>query len=129
MQIADTKVSLHSQLKSDFLERNEVHIHALQNAIQKDGLSGGMTSLVSLAFKKPTKQSCENDRQIIMEGKIDEDQRNKRKDIGSKKEGVTDLNISKDNKENVLNLKPYVPEGMTNHSLETFDQVYKILFV
>jgi len=39
------------------------------------------------------------------------------------------LNISKDNKENVLNLKPYVPKGMTNHSLETFDQVYKILFV
>lgn len=46
-------------MKNNFLENNEVHIHAPEGATPKDGPSAGITiatSLLSLAFDKPIKQ-------------------------------------------------------------------------
>jgi len=133
MQIAYTyaKAFLHSELKNDFLERNEVHIHAPEGATPKDGPSAGITiasSLVSLALKKPAKQNVGMTGELSLRGKVMKIGGIKEKILAAKREGINELIIPKDNEENVLDLKPYVTEGMTIHYVETFDEVYKILF-
>ena len=60
MQIAYTyaKSFLFTKLNNQFLERNEVHIHAPEGATPKDGPSAGVaitSALVSLALQKPIK--------------------------------------------------------------------------
>jgi len=133
MQIAYTyaKSYLHSQLKNDFLERNEVHIHAPEGATPKDGPSAGITiasSLVSLALKKPAKQNVGMTGELSLRGKVMKIGGIKEKILAAKREGINELIVPKDNEENVLDLKPYVTEGMKIHYVETYEEVYKILF-
>ena len=133
MQIAYTfaKTFLHDQLKNDFLENYEVHIHAPEGATPKDGPSAGVTitsALVSLAIKKPAKQNIAMTGEISLRGKVLKIGGVKEKILAAKREGIKELIFPKSNQDDILDLKPYITEGMKIHYAETYDQVYQILF-
>ena len=121
----------YDDLKNDYLERNEVHIHAPEGAIPKDGPSAGVTittALVSLATNKPVKQNLGMTGEISLRGKVMKIGGVKEKILAAKRENITELIFPKSNEDDVNELKPYIKEGMTLHYAETYDDVYKIAF-
>ena len=132
MQIAYTfaKSFLHKR-NINYLEKNEVHIHAPEGATPKDGPSAGITitsALVSLALGKPVKQNVAMTGEISLRGKVLPIGGVKEKILAAKREGIYELLFPKANQDNVEDLPEYIKEGLTLHFVETYDEVYKILF-
>jgi len=133
MQIAYTyaKSYLNDMKKNDFLEKNEVHIHAPEGATPKDGPSAGITiasALISLALQKPIKQNVAMTGELSLRGKVMKIGGVKEKILAARREGIHEIIVPKENEENVKDLKPYITDGLTVHFVETYDEVYKILF-
>jgi ATP-dependent Lon protease, bacterial type len=133
MHIAYTfaKSYLHEKLNNDFLETHEVHVHAPEGATPKDGPSAGITitsGLISLALQKPVKQNIGMTGEISLRGKVLKIGGVKEKILAAKREGITELIFPKSNKEDIEELPKYITEGMTMHFVETYDEVFKILF-
>jgi len=121
----------HDILKTDYFERNEVHVHAPEGATPKDGPSAGVTivtALLSLAMKKPIKQNVGMTGEISLRGKVMKIGGVKEKILAAKREGVMELIFPKTNKESVEDLKKYITEGLTIHYAETYEDVFKIVF-
>ena len=133
MQIAYSfaRTFAHEVLRSEFFERHEVHLHAPEGATPKDGPSAGITittALLSLAMNKPIKQNMGMTGEISLRGLVLKIGGVKEKILAAKREGVTELLFPKANRENIEELKKYILEGLTIHYVETYDDVFKIVF-
>jgi ATP-dependent Lon protease len=133
MQIAYTfaKTYLTNILKNDFLDKNEVHIHAPEGATPKDGPSAGITitsALVSLALQRPLKQNVAMTGEISLRGKVMTIGGVKEKILAARREGIKELIFPLSNRDSIEELPDYIKEGLTFHFVENYDQVYKILF-
>ena len=63
----------HERLKTNYLETNEIHIHAPEGAVPKDGPSAGITitsALLSLAIKYPIRAGIAMTGEISLRGKV-----------------------------------------------------------
>ena len=88
------------ELASDYLEKNDVHIHFPEGAIPKDGPSAGITittSLISLALKTPVPQDIAMTGEISLNGKVLAIGGVKEKTMSAAREGVTKLIFPKAN--------------------------------
>ena len=106
MQIAYTyaKSYLNDVKKNNFLEKNEVHIHAPEGATPKDGPSAGITiasALISLALQKPIKQNVAMTGELSLRGKVMKIGGVKEKILAARREGIHEIIVPKDNEENV----------------------------
>ena len=133
MQIAYTfaKHFSNTVLKNNFLENNEVHIHAPEGATPKDGPSAGITitsSLMSLALRKPVKQNVAMTGEVSLRGKVMKIGGLKEKILAARREKIMELIVPKSNEEDVRMLKDYIKEGIKFHYAEDYIDVFKVLF-
>jgi endopeptidase La len=133
MQIAYSyaKTYAHENLKSDYFEKHEVHVHAPEGATPKDGPSAGVTittALLSLAMNKPIKENLGMTGEISFRGKVLKIGGVKEKILAAKREGLKELIFPKSNKENIDELKPYIKEGLIIHYVDVYEDVFKIAF-
>lgn len=133
MQIAYTfaKHFANEILKNNFLEKNEVHIHAPEGATPKDGPSAGITitsALLSLSLQKPLKQNIAMTGEISLRGKVMKIGGLKEKILAAKREKISEIIVPKANQEDVRMLAEYIKEGITFHYAENYIEIFKILF-
>jgi Lon-like ATP-dependent protease len=117
IQIAHSfsKVFTSQYLKNDFLVKNDIHLHAPEGAIPKDGPSAGITitsCLVSLALQRSVKQNIAMTGEISLRGKILKIGGVKEKVLAAQRESVKELIFPKDNEDDVRELKSEVTEGI-----------------
>ena len=118
-------------LHNNFLENNEVHIHAPEGATPKDGPSAGITitsALISLTLRKPVKQNIAMTGEVSLRGKVMKIGGIKEKILAARREKINELIVPKSNEEDVIMLKDYIKEGIKFHYAEEYLDVFKILF-
>lgn len=120
-----------AQPESDFLETNHLHLHVPEGATPKDGPSAGatiVTALLSLALDKPIRQNFAMTGEISLTGKVLPVGGIKEKTIAAKRSGVTCIILPEENKKDFIELPKYITEGLEVHFVDTYDDVYKIVF-
>ena len=133
MQIAYTFSRVYCQdvLNLDYLETNEIHIHAPEGAVPKDGPSAGIaitSALISLAKNQPIKNNFAMTGEISLRGKVMKIGGVKEKTLAAKRENVENLIFPKDNEEDVLELDQDIRDGIKFHFVENYSEVYSLLF-
>ena len=115
-----------------FLEDYFVHIHVPEGATPKDGPSAGIaitSSLISLATNMPINKKFAMTGEISLKGKVIKIGGLKEKVLAAKREGVTEVIVPNDNKEEIEDLPKEVKKGMIFHFVDYYQDVYELLFV
>ena len=133
IQIAYThaKHILSMHLNSDYLEKNDVHIHFPDGASKKDGPSAGIaitSSLISLATNVPIADLVAMTGEISLTGKVLKIGGVREKVLAAKREGISKVILPLANKQDVEDLKDYIKERVEFYYAETYSDVMKILF-
>lgn len=103
-----------------------MHIHVPEGAIPKDGPSAGVTMATSLASsftKRKVKDHIAMTGEITLRGKVLPVGGIKEKILAAKRAGITDIILSKENKKDILEIKPLYLNGLTFHYVSTIKDV------
>lgn len=114
-----------------FLEEHQVHIHVPEGATPKDGPSAGVaitSALVSLASNTTIAEGFAMTGELSLKGKVLKIGGLKEKVLAAKRENMSNVIVPKENKEDAERLDQEVKEGVTFHYVESYDEVYKLLF-
>lgn len=114
-----------------YLCETSVHVHFSEGAISKDGPSAGIaicTALVSLALNKSMINNCGMTGEISLSGKVLAIGGVQEKTMAAKREGVTKLIFSIQNKQDVEELPDNIKEGMEFFFAEHYEEVFDICF-
>ena len=113
----------------DFYKNKDIHIHALEGAIPKDGPSAGVTMATAL-YSALTGQAVRAD--VAMTGEISISGRVlpigglKEKSMAAYKAGVKHVIIPKENERDLADFDPEIRESITYHPVSTIDEVLKL---
>ncbi len=106
-----------------------VHIHAPEGAIPKDGPSAGITittALASLFTQRKIKPKLAMTGEITLSGKVLPVGGIKEKILAAKRAGITDIVLSEKNKSDIDEIKQIYIKGLKFHFVKTMDEVLKI---
>ncbi len=110
----------------NIVDSYNVHIHVPEGAIPKDGPSAGVTMATSLASsftKRKVKDHIAMTGEITLRGKVLPVGGIKEKILAAKRAGITDIILSKENKKDILEIKPLYLNGLTFHYVSTIKDV------
>ena len=113
-------------ISPDIFDSYNVHIHVPEGAIPKDGPSAGVTMATSLASsftKRKVKDHIAMTGEITLRGKVLPVGGIKEKILAAKRAGITDIILSKENKKDILEIKPLYLNGLTFHYVSTIKDV------
>jgi Lon-like ATP-dependent protease len=119
------------QLGNGFLEQYNVHIHVPEGATPKDGPSAGIavtSALLSLSLNRPLSPDFAMTGEVSLKGKVLKIGGVKEKILSAKREGVRNVIVPFENKEDVADLPEDCKEGMTFHYVENYKEVFALLF-
>jgi ATP-dependent Lon protease len=128
-KIAITCIRAHSEqlgIDSDFYKNYDIHIHAPEGAVPKDGPSAGITmatAIYSAVSNRPVKKDVAMTGEITLRGKILPIGGLKEKTMAAYKAGVTKVYIPKDNVPNLEEVDPVVKENVMFVPVEYFTEV------
>lgn len=114
-----------------YLEEHQVHIHIPEGATPKDGPSAGVaitTALISLANNENVKNGFAMTGELSLKGKVLKIGGLKEKVLAARREGLMDVIVPKDNKDDAERLDQEITDGIRFHYVENFDDVYILLF-
>ena len=114
------------KLDDKIFRENDFHIHVPEGAIPKDGPSAGVTMATSLASsftKRKVKDHIAMTGEITLRGKVLPVGGIKEKILAAKRAGITDIILSKENKKDILEIKPLYLNGLTFHYVSTIKDV------
>ncbi|XP_055592763.1 lon protease homolog, mitochondrial isoform X2 [Uranotaenia lowii] len=117
--------------KNDFLESNHIHLHVPEGATPKDGPSAGVTivtALLSLAKNQPIRQNVAMTGEISLTGVVLPVGGIKEKTIAAKRSGVNCIILPEENKKDFTDLPKFITDGLEVHFVESYKDVYKIVF-
>ena len=115
-------------IKPDFFEKHEIHIHVPAGAIPKDGPSAGvtmLTALASLATEKPVKKKLAMTGEITLRGDVLPVGGIKEKMIAAHRAGITDVILPKWNEKDMEDIPENIKEKMSFTFAEKMDAVLK----
>ena len=133
-QIAVTCVRSRAEalgISPDFYEKNDIHIHALEGAVPKDGPSAGVTmttSIVSALTNKPVNKYVAMTGEISLRGRVLPIGGLKEKAMGAYKAGSRIMIIPKKNESDIVDIDETVREQLNIIPVETIDEVFEIAF-
>ncbi|XP_010674661.2 lon protease homolog 1, mitochondrial isoform X1 [Beta vulgaris subsp. vulgaris] len=116
---------------NNFFANSKVHLHVPAGATPKDGPSAGctmITSLLSLAMKKPVKKDLAMTGEVTLTGKILPIGGVKEKTIAAKRSGVKTIIFPAANRRDFDELSPNVKEGLDVHFVEDYSEIYGLAF-
>ena len=108
---------------------NDIHLHAPEGAVKKDGPSAGVTmvtAIVSAACKKAVKCNFSMTGEITLQGKVLPIGGLKEKLIAAYKENISDVIIPKANIPNLRDIPEEVLNSLRIHPVSTIDEVLSL---
>lgn len=120
------------ELKSDDLDKWNVHVHIPEGAIPKDGPSAGITmvtSIVSALKRQNVKADIAMTGEITLSGRVLPVGGIKEKILAAKRAGISEIILSKENKKDLIEIKKEYLEGLKFHFVKTIEEVIKIAFI
>lgn len=120
------------KLENDVFEKWNVHIHVPEGATPKDGPSAGITMFTALASaftKQPVNEKLAMSGEITLRGRILPVGGVKEKILAAKRARITDIILSKDNKRDILEIKPDYIKGLKFHYLTDMIEVLDLALV
>lgn len=119
-----------TQPDNTFFDRASIHLHVPEGATPKDGPSAGVTmasSLLSLALNRPISNVAMTG-ELTLTGKVLKIGGVKEKVMAAKRSDIHTLIMPKSNQADYEELADYIREGMTAHFVDTYDEVFRLLF-
>ncbi|KAF9614338.1 hypothetical protein IFM89_018091 [Coptis chinensis] len=133
-QIAHTvarAILLGKEPDNSFFANSKLHLHVPAGATPKDGPSAGctmITSMLSLAMKKPVKKDLAMTGEVTLTGKILPIGGVKEKTIAARRSGVKTVIFPSANRRDFDELAANVKEGLEVHFVEDYEQIFKLAF-
>lgn len=118
-------------IPQDFYKTKDIHIHAPEGAVPKDGPSAGITmttALVSALTEKPVNRLVAMTGEITLRGRVLPIGGLKEKSMGAYKMGIKTVVIPKDNESDLYEVDPVVKENVRIIPVESIDEVLEIAF-
>lgn len=115
-------------INPDFYKKNDIHIHAPEGAIPKDGPSAGITmatAIYSALSMRPVRREIAMTGEITLRGKILPIGGLKEKSMAAYKAGVKKVFIPLDNAPNIEEVDPVVRESVDFIPVENFVDVLR----
>jgi ATP-dependent Lon protease len=119
-------------IASDFYSKNDIHIHALEGAIPKDGPSAGITmataiysALTGCAVRADFAMTGE----ISISGKVLPIGGLREKTMAAFKAGITNVIIPKENERDLAEIDPAVKDGISFYPVTTIEEVIALATV
>ena len=115
----------------EFYKKNDIHIHAPEGAVPKDGPSAGITmttAIVSALTDKPVNRFVAMTGEITLRGKVLPIGGLKEKSMGAYKMGIKTIVIPKQNESDLYEIDETVKESVNIIPVETIDEVLDIAF-
>ncbi|MCL1830403.1 MAG: endopeptidase La [Oscillospiraceae bacterium] len=120
-----TRYRIPDKILSDF----DIHVHALEGAVSKDGPSAGVTlttALVSAFVGTPVKKGLAMTGEITLKGNVLRIGGLKEKMIAAYKEKIKEIIIPKDNMVDLFDIPQNVKSSMVIHPVSSIEQVLDI---
>ncbi|MFW5706538.1 MAG: endopeptidase La, partial [Bacteroidota bacterium] len=109
------------ELDPSLLEKYNVHIHVPEGATPKDGPSAGITmftALVSAFTRRKTKPGVAMTGEITLRGRVTPVGGIKEKILAARRNNITDIILSVDNRKDVEEINPIYIEGLKFHYIK-----------
>jgi len=122
--IALEYIKSHSEelnIPMEIFDNWNIHIHVPEGAIPKDGPSAGITiatSVASALTQRKIRQNVAMTGEITLRGKVLPVGGIKEKILAARRVGITDIIISKDNKNDILQIKDIYLKGLRFHYVD-----------
>ncbi|XP_070048344.1 lon protease homolog 1, mitochondrial-like [Nicotiana tomentosiformis] len=116
---------------NQFFANSKLHLHVPAGATPKDGPSAGctmITSLLSLAMKKPVKKDLAMTGEVTLTGKILPIGGVKEKAIAARRSDVKTIIFPSANRRDFDELAPNVKEGLDVHFVDDYKQIFDLAF-
>lgn len=113
----------------DFYKNRDIHIHALEGAVPKDGPSAGVTiatALCSALTGIPVRADVAMTGEISISGKVLPIGGLKEKSMAAYKSGIHDVIIPKENERDLAEFDPEIRESIAYHPVESVDEVLEL---
>jgi len=114
-----------------FFAQHRIHLHMPEGATPKDGPSAGIamvTALLSLALDTAPLHAHAMTGELTLTGLVLPIGGVKDKLMAAKHAGIRTVILPRDNRKDVLELKPYVIEGLDIHFAASYDEVFRLIF-
>jgi ATP-dependent Lon protease len=119
------------ELKPDFYDNMEIHIHVPEGAVPKDGPSAGITimlALLSALTKKPIRPGIAFTGEITLSGDVLPIGGLNEKLLAAKRLGIMDVALPFKNKKDIPELPKELVADMNLMPVKSADEVIKIAF-
>ncbi|PQP99773.1 lon protease homolog 1 mitochondrial [Prunus yedoensis var. nudiflora] len=133
-QIAHTvarAILLDKEPDNPFFANSKLHLHVPAGATPKDGPSAGctmITSMLSLAMKKPVKKDLAMTGEVTLTGRILPIGGVKEKTIAARRGEVKTIIFPAANRKDFDELAPNVKEGLDVHFVDDYNQIFDLAF-
>ena len=119
-------------IDTDFYKNTDIHIHALEGAIPKDGPSAGVTiatALYSALTGSPVRHDFAMTGEISVSGKVLPIGGLKEKSMAAYKSGIRNVIIPKENERDLAEFDSEILENITYHPVSMIDEVIALATV
>jgi ATP-dependent Lon protease len=119
-------------LERDFYSKTDIHIHATEAAIPKDGPSAGVTiatSIVSALTKRPVKRHVAMTGELTIRGHVLPIGGLKEKIMAAYRAGVKEVIIPEDNVKDLDEIPKTIMKELTVHPVKEADEVLNLALV
>ena len=118
-------------IDSKIFEKNDIHIHVPEGAVNKDGPSAGVTittTLISLFTNKSVPKTIAMTGEITLRGKVLGIGGLKEKVIGSHRAGIKTIYIPEDNERDLDEIPEEIKKDVRFISVSRYEDIYRSLF-
>ncbi|KFK37993.1 hypothetical protein AALP_AA3G056200, partial [Arabis alpina] len=125
------KIMLEKEPENPFFANFKLHLHVPEGATPKDGPSAGctmVTSLLSLAMKKPVRKDLAMTGEITLNGRILPIGGVKEKTIAARRSQVKMIIFPEANRKDFDELAENVKEGLDVQFVDTYEQIFELAF-
>ncbi|XP_020887889.1 lon protease homolog 4, chloroplastic/mitochondrial isoform X1 [Arabidopsis lyrata subsp. lyrata] len=125
------RIMLEKKPENKFFANSKLHLHVPAGATPKDGPSAGctmITSLLSLASKKPVRKDLAMTGEVTLTGRILAIGGVKEKTIAAKRSQVKVIIFPEANRRDFDELAENVKEGLEVHFVNEYEQIFELAF-